>query len=123
MRKERENMNIEISIRDTSIGKTLVESPMEGVHIEFEYPIIEFAEDKIPELIIFLSLIKDVSIGLFTAWLYDKLKNSNANKITINGNVAKIDKIEIEKLIIKESKKKKKWKFKKKKPIKFVKPS
>jgi len=60
---------------------------LEGATIEYEGSEMLKATG-IPEISQFiLDLSHDVILGLFTNWLYDKLKNKNIEKITFNRKV------------------------------------
>lgn len=43
-----------------------------------------FAYDAAPILTMFVHIGSDVAVGLFTAWLYDKLKTAKVRRIKIN---------------------------------------
>ncbi|MEM3797245.1 MAG: hypothetical protein QXE05_01405 [Nitrososphaeria archaeon] len=105
------NLAFDIFNSDKVLRTFTTKEVVDGVSIRFNGFIIREAID-IPHLIsITLFLAKDVAlptaIGLFSAWLYDKLKQRTVEKLYIERTVVKIDRGEIEKILLEKIKKEK----------------
>jgi hypothetical protein len=90
---------LEFDLFNIAQGETLdVTKPLslEGIGTVVIEPQIIFKSwtgQSTPEIIKFsLELLKDVSIGVVSAWLYDKLHRKDVEKIKINGEEINLEK-------------------------------
>ena len=82
--------------RELSVGKET--APVDGIRIKYNGTLFKAALH-FPETInLILDIAKNVGIGLFTAWLYDKLKGKNV-KLRIDGEDVNLSPEEIERKI------------------------
>jgi hypothetical protein len=57
-----------------------------------------------PDIFTFtVSIGKDIAVGVFSAWLYDKLKDRK-RKLTINGTTVNVNKDEINRVLAEKTK-------------------
>jgi hypothetical protein len=92
-------MRADLSIEtfDRALGREILGTPDEsrgaivhapgGVDVEFEGTLVRKAVGFAPILEFALHIGEEVVVGVFAAWLYDKLKGSKIEKITINKTV------------------------------------
>lgn len=73
----------------------------EGVSAKYEGSIERLAEGLPEILIITLEILKDISIGIVSAWLYDKI-GGRAVSLKINKTEVEIDHGEIQRIITEE---------------------
>ncbi|MEP7063774.1 MAG: hypothetical protein ABI881_15395 [Betaproteobacteria bacterium] len=55
-----------------------------GGTIQYQGALVRKSFDFTPVLQFVIDTTKDIDVGLFSAWLYDKVKNSRVQSITIN---------------------------------------
>jgi len=91
--------NLESDLFDTkelSRGKEII--PVEGVKVTYdgtlERGVLEFSK----VIYLMVDIAKEISIGVFSAWLYDKLKGKNV-KLKIKDEEVEINKSKIEEKI------------------------
>lgn len=85
--------------REIKNGKGNLGVTNENFNLEYETSIMRLSVSAPQTINLVLEILKDVGIGVFSAWLYDKLKGSDS-KLRINGKAIKIDKEEIRKNLI-----------------------
>lgn len=92
-------MELSIYFSDSNDGFLLKNDIPKGISVSPQYITVQKGfGDSIP-VTMFISFARDVSIGLISAWLYDKLKNCSSEKITIDRKEIILEKGEIAHII------------------------
>jgi len=90
---------IEIITKDVPLAFSLKKDVPKGIEVSFP-PIREsFSPDFTAVVTITISFASGVASKIIASWLYDKLKNSRSNQITINRREIIISEGEITKII------------------------
>lgn len=93
-----------LGVKRPRAGKEI--TPVDGVKLKYKDTLVVRAIYLPPVIHLILGIAKDVGVGLFSAWLYDKLRGKDA-KLKIDDEEVEIDISKIEEKIRVKLKKKK----------------